>query len=223
MKHPFRRFLFSFLLIHFIVSCSKNTEPAPSDSPTNFHGIPPQGTGGDSLLNMKKNRWSAPVSYTGMAIADIINLPNDRLTLAGTEDRIKWSSATASQAAVSEAKAVSVTGYLNYAREEGNESCNGDNNSYHDVHLWITDAPGKSDSLAIVAEATPFWKEHFPSWQINEFTSLASAHTQVRISGWIMWDEDHPEQIGVSRASLWEIHPMTKFEYYSGGVWQVLQ
>jgi hypothetical protein len=173
------------------------------------------------LLNIKKNRWSPPQNYTDMAISDIINFPHDILDSIGSEYRDQWSSAAISQAAASEAKAVRVTGYLINVREEGNESCNGNDSAYHDFHLWIADSSGKSESGSIIAEAIPYWQSQFPGWLVAKFESLK--YTQVRISGWIMWDEDHPEQLGSSRISLWEIHPMTKFEYFSNGSWQTLQ
>ena len=113
-------------------------------------------------------------------------------------------------------------GYFIFAREEGKESCNGDDTNYVDFHLWIADSPSKVESGSLIAEATPYWKEQFSKWQIKPFDSLAFRNSQVRISGWIMWDEDHPEQLGKSRASLWEIHPMTKFEYFDGGTWKEL-
>ena len=155
--------------------------PAP---PTNFHGIPPQGIGGDSLLNIEKNRWYAPQNYTDMTIADIINLPHDSLTAMGAKDRYKWSTEASSQAAASEARSVRITGYFINTREEGKESCNGNDSSYHDFHLWIADSTGKGESGSVIAEATPFWKEQFPKWQLKTLDSLASSHTQVRISGW---------------------------------------
>jgi hypothetical protein len=32
--------------------------------------------------------------------------------------------------------------------------------------------------------------------------------TEVRIRGWLMLDQEHPEQIGKTRGTLWEIHPI---------------
>jgi hypothetical protein len=221
IKHIALKFLFLFCTAALITSCgTKNTEPTGNTLPTNFHGIPPGGTGGDSLLNMKKNRWSAPQNYSDISISDFINLPHDILSAIGSEERYKWIPAASAQAETSEAKSVRITGYLISVKEEGNESCNGNDSNYHDFHLWIADSSGKIKSQSIIAEATPFWKEQFPKWQLTMFESLD--HTKVRISGWIMWDEDHPKQLGSSRTSLWEIHPITKFEYYSDGNWQVL-
>jgi hypothetical protein len=223
MKYLSLKFFIALLVAFSFASCTKNTEPVLISPPTNFHGIPPQGIGGDSLLNIKKNRWYAPQNYTDMSIADIMNLPHDSLSSMEARDRKNWTPGAALQAASGEAIGVRTTGYFIYARKEGKESCNGDDTNYVDFHLWIADSFVKVEDGSLIAEAIPYWKEQFPKWMIDTFQTMAFRNVQVRISGWIMWDEDHPEQLGKSRASLWEIHPITKFEYYSNGSWQTLQ
>jgi hypothetical protein len=222
MKPHLQKIFFLCCISAFFVSCHTQTETTTTP-PTSFHGIPPQGIGGDSLLNIQKNRWVASPNFADVSLSDIINLPHDVLSGVGSEERYKWSSAASAQAAGSESKGVRFTGYLINVREEGNESCNGNDSNYHDFHLWIADSSGKNESGSIVAEATPFWKEQFPGWLLTKFENLKSQNIQVRVSGWIMWDEDHPTDIGSSRASLWEVHPMTKFEYLSKGTWETLQ
>ena len=223
MKFPTFKFLLYFCLGIAFTSCGKkNTEPPVNTVPSDFHGIPPEGIGGDSSLNLKKNRWVAPQAYNDMTVADIIALPNDKLLAMGSENRYAWTSAAAAQAAAGEAKSVSVTGYIAGVKEEGPEACNGSSGIYDDFHIWITGSPGLDKSNGIIAEAIPYWKERFPAWQLAAFEKLASENAQVRVSGWILWDEDHPEELGKSRASLWEVHPLTKFEVFSGGSWQEL-
>jgi len=39
----------------------------------------------------------------------------------------------------------------------------------------------------------------------------------VRISGWLMLDPDHRNHLGTFRSTLWELHPITKFEVYTEG------
>jgi hypothetical protein len=222
MRKSLRKLFYLLSFGALIVSCHTQNTETPATAPIDFHGIPPQGFGGDSLLNMEKNRWVAPANYSTMTVADIIMLPNDLLTAIGSKERYTWSSAATNQAAASESKSVVVTGYIYAAKESSNETCNGNNDNYHDFHIWITGSPGEDKSKAIITEATPFWREQFSGWQLATFEELAMQNAQVRISGRIMWDEDHPEEIGSSRASLWEVHPLTKFEYYSGGSWHTL-
>jgi hypothetical protein len=37
------------------------------------------------------------------------------------------------------------------------------------------------------------------------------------MTGWLMFDTDHPDQIGKTRGGRWEIHPITTIEVFSGG------
>jgi hypothetical protein len=215
--------LTAILLAICLVSCSKNTEePAAKTSPSDFHGIPPGGIGGDSIHNTLKNRWYIPKIYDDVSISGIMNFPHTHLDSMGSKDRKNWTSSSLNEAAVSEMLGVRTTGFLIASKEEGPESCNGNSPLYVDFHLWIADSAGKNKAQALIAEATPYWKEQFPKWVINTFDSLAIKKVPVRISGWIMWDEDHPDDLGKFRGSLWEIHPMTKFEVYDAGNWHEL-
>ena len=42
---------------------------------------------------------------------------------------------------------------------------------------------------------------------------------RVRISGWMMLDPEHPDQVGKTRGSIWEIHPIMKIEVNQNGSW----
>jgi hypothetical protein len=48
-------------------------------------------------------------------------------------------------------------------------------------------------------------------------TKLAWQYARIRITGWHLYDQEHPEQIGKFRATLWEIHPIMKIEFFMGG------
>jgi hypothetical protein len=37
-----------------------------------------------------------------------------------------------------------------------------------------------------------------------------------------MFDPDHPTHLGFFRATLWEIHPITKIEVQQSGIWKSL-
>jgi len=139
------------------------------------------------------------------------------------EHRRRWSSGAEQQAAASEDRGVQVTGYIARVKEEGSEACNGKSDIYHDFHIWVTDSPGEDKSTGIIVEAIPFWKEQFPEWQFNTFDKLAYEHAKVRVSGWILWDQEHVDEVGKSRGSCWEVHPITKFEVFSNGEWKELQ
>src|SRR5579872_3059885 len=125
MKPLFRRVFFLFSAGLVLASChTQNTETPSVSAPKDFHGIPPQGTGGDSLLNIQKNRWVAPQYFTDVTVPDMINFPHDLLTAMGSEERYKWTPAAAAQAAGSESRGVRLSGYIIAAKEAGNETCN---------------------------------------------------------------------------------------------------
>ncbi len=206
-------------------SGANKTRPVPvlGHAPDDFHGIPPEGIGGDADLNREKNRWAAPAQVSEMSVAQIIAFPHDELSAMGKESRSRWPQAAMDQASAYEDRGVQVTGYLAHAKESGAEACNGKSDIYHDFHIWLTESPGEDKRNGIVVEAIPYWKEQFPSWQLSTFEQLASENAKVRVSGWILWDEEHGDEVGKSRGSLWEVHPITKFEVLSGGKWEELK
>jgi hypothetical protein len=48
---------------------------------------------------------------------------------------------------------------------------------------------------------------------------LVDSQTEVRISGWLMYDSEHVNVIGTQRATVWEVHPITKIEVQKDGQW----
>jgi len=62
----------------------------------------------------------------------------------------------------------------------------------------------------------------YPGWTKAKLTALATSKSRVRVSGWILMDPEHPDQVGKTRATLWEIHPIVKIEVFSGGKWREL-
>lgn len=184
-----------------------------------FHGIPPEGTGGDPLLNRQKNRSQTPLDLRPYSIDEIQLLPHDALEEAGSKNRSGWGFLPTEQARRYEALGVQVEGYLIRAKRSGVESCNGYNDSLRDFHLWLAGQPAARTSEAIIAEITPRFAEVHSDWTINTFTDLARKKAKVRVSGWLLWDEEHPSEVGKSRASQWEIHPVTEVEVFTHGKW----
>ena len=45
---------------------------------------------------------------------------------------------------------------------------------------------------------------------------------RVRISGWLMLDPEHPDQVGKTRGTIWEIHPIMQIEVNQNGQWTPL-
>ena len=193
-----------------------------STAPKSFHGFTRDGIGGDPLLNDQKNRWTAPTALLQLSVSQIMALPHSELSSMGKEDRKKWTATAIAQADASESHGVQVVGYLAKAKESGSEACNGKSDALHDFHIWITESPGENKNQGIIIEATPYWKEQFPAWTLQAFEKLALNNAKVRILGWLLWDDEHADEVGKSRGSLWEVHPFTKFEVEIGGSWKEL-
>jgi hypothetical protein len=83
--------------------------------------------------------------------------------------------------------------------------------------------PNSRKKSCVVVEATPRWQEANDSWDQTHFDDLALHKTPVRITGWLMYDQDHGSEVGKSRASLWEIHPITKIEVKKNGSFEELE
>ncbi len=183
-----------------------------------FHSCPPQGDGGDPVLNENKNRIDSG-NYQPTAVSSILNLPVPQDTVKAAH--ANWSASSAAQVAQYEGTPVVLEGYLAGARQEGPETPNCHSTTDEDFHIWLLGQPGgMSDrASAVVVEATPRVRVNHPGWTVNALEAIASAGTRVRISGWLMLDPEHPEQLQNTRGTLWEVHPIMKIEEQSGGGW----
>jgi hypothetical protein len=181
-------------------------------APDVLGGIPREGKGGDPELNLEKNRIDVPSKFEEYTPAEILALGHALLDRQGREHRAKWDSDAKSYLERMEATGVHLTGYLIYAKESGPESCNGYIDSLRDYHIWVGDSPDAPKSASVVVEVTPRWKVVHPEWRLHYIEQLAKSHAKVRVSGWLMWDEEHPDEVGKSRGSQWEVHPVTGFE-----------
>src|SRR5206468_12276007 len=91
-----------------------------------------------------------------------------------------------------------------------------------EYHAWLVDDPAKGRPQSTVAEVTPRVRALHPRWSISYLNPLVQGHVKVRISGWLMMDQEHPEQIGQYRATLWELHPIMGLEVWQNGAWTPL-
>ncbi len=139
----------------------------------------------------------------------------------GNHDRASWTQAARNAVAPKEKKYTTITGYMVQARDEGPEGCNCGGLAGKDTHTWIVAHVGDLRAAkSVVAEVSPRMKGGHPNWKRSGFTPLINNHTKLRITGWLMWDQEHNSQVGHSRGSSWEIHPIHKIEYESSpGVW----
>jgi hypothetical protein len=110
-----------------------------------------------------------------------------------------------------------------------------------DWHMALVADPSEHEARAVVVEPTPRTKRHNVGWTPARAQALAVRRTpssprneagaaRVRVTGFLMLDPVHPSHIrgqcaanctGKSfyRATLWEVHPVTRIEVLRDGVW----
>lgn len=190
------------------------TKPKPVTG--TYQGCPPTGDGGDGQLNILKNRTDT-AQWNPVAISSILNLQWPRSI--DMKKRASWSQADAAEIARSEGTPVQIEGWLAGAKQEGPESPNCHAADDVDNHLWVVDNPSKDRSNAVVAEITPRIRATHPGWAFERVSPLVDGRTKVRISGWLLMDQEHPDQVGKTRGTIWEIHPIMNFEVQRGNSW----
>ena len=205
MRHtPMRRRMasLSFALLVTLsapMAWSSNTPVAGS-----FHGCAPGGNPAQTT-NALKNRASQVAAPTQSTIAELSALPT-----------------TGPMVATLRSQGVFVEGFLVAAKQEGKESCNCGDATLHDFHVWLADQSGQTKQAAAVVEVTPRWRAANPGWKLATLQHLISQKAKVRLTGWRYLDPNHQNQVGLTRASRWEIHPITKFEVFNAGSWTEL-
>lgn len=190
--------------------------PVP-ESP-GFEGCPGDGDGGDRDLNRLKNRVDT-AAWVPTPFASIVDLGWPPGVVR--RSRVAWSRSDARRVAASEGVPVVVEGYFVGAKVEGPEAtnCHGAESKFRDWHLWLAPSPGKDRRHSIVVETTPVIRARHPEWKLGTIHRLVRDSTLVRVSGWLMLDPEHPDQLGKTRGTLWEIHPVMRIEVRRGGRW----
>jgi hypothetical protein len=215
----------------------------PASSP-----CPNEGDGGDTTLNVLKNRFVAPSPGD---IVPTLTTPANMIALDKkiSPDELKshqgdWPNNSAASAAKSlENQAATIEGYLIDIKQEieppknpggqGGESCNCHRyKTLFDYHIYVADQPGVRKNQTVVVEMTPRWRSANPSWGTadNDYSGYdvisGLKNQRVRVTGWLLFDEDHKAQAKPGRewyrATVWELHPITTFEYQKDGVWTAL-
>src|SRR6266404_3185425 len=231
MRIPKTQFI--FLSLSFSISVyAQHPVPSPAVKPVpqfeNPSFCPAEGktssTHNDPVLNKAKNRIDAAVSYTQVDFDALENLQKPNIAQVGRKLRSTWSQADRNLVAKFEGVPVFVEGFLVLtnvngqmvgAKPEGAELCNCQmiEDDHIDFHLWLVKdqtnvgSPSVAKPNSIVVEITPRVRKNHPNWTVEKLTGIANNHTLVRVSGWLTFDQEHPEQIGHQRHNLWEIHP----------------
>src|SRR5262249_39984018 len=149
-------------------------------------------------LNSNKNRTDVPgdSDYVDIAWDDLKGLPSNRKNdFVGAPVR--------------------VVGFLSHRVKVENDG-SGESTNCHllgdnevDWHIYFTKVSAQPISQAIIIETTPRTRPQH-SWTTDMLSPLVDSQARVRISGWLMYDSEHVNVIGTQRATVWEVHPITR-------------
>jgi len=168
---------------------------------------PVGGRGGDEILSAMKNRTDVPRKTTSRTIGELIK----RRDIVPHINRKRWREVKIAN----EGTGVVIVGSFLGVKREGPESANCGSVDDRDYHLWLADFVNDAKSASMVVEITPRLRKM--TWTINALRRLVRRGDRVRITGWLLYDQEH--EIDQSRGTLWEIHPVTKIEIYVGHEW----
>ena len=192
-------------------------KPPPRDSA--FDGCGDAGSQPDYALNRLKNRVDSG-TYLPVSWKLIARLPWPRRV--GHRFRHQWTEGETKQVKRFEGVAVEVEGYLVAYKLEIPEppNCYSRGEKFRDFHLWLAEREHDVESNSIVVEVTPRIRVSHPKWDEERLAALVATQARVRIRGWLMLDQMHPENVGRNRATLWEVHPITHIDWRSSrGKW----
>jgi len=234
--HPYRTA--SALVLLLLLPHWSSADPAeeqaikqaekPSPVVQTFHNCPARGRGDDEDLNFLKNRVDVPSSYLEVSFTTVRALkapiPTHR------KDRANWREVDTAFVKELEGAPLTVVGFLAGVRLEGPESTNCGETAANrrDFHVWLVGARAQRTPnsqlydrrRAVVIQVSPRLREQHTQWTTTSLGQLVGTNTQVRISGWLMLDQEHPEQIGKTRGTLWEVHPITRIEVKDANGWR---
>ena len=185
-------------------------KPAPVDSA--FGDCGAEGSRPDKALNRLKNRVDEG-DYLAVPWTVVARLPWPRAV--GYRPRSTWARSERRAVARYEGAAVQVAGWLDGLKLEVPEppNCYARAAADRDYHLWLTRTATDARKRSIVVEITPRVRARHAGWTDERLTALVDARVPVRVSGWLMLDQYHPELVGGNRATLWEVHPVMQLEW----------
>jgi hypothetical protein len=204
-----------FPLSHFSRTGTELLEraPKPASIDSEFEGCGPAGSQPDYVLNRRKNRIDSTATYLAIPWRMLAELPWPRST--GYRFRNQWTSSERDATARYEGVAIQVDGYLAGYRLEVPEppNCYSNVARHKDYHMWLSETPHQKKKHGIVVEITPRLRAVHPEWTESRLATLMHEQRRIRVSGWLMLDEMHPENVEGNRITLWEIHPITRIEW----------
>ena len=225
---------------HFVPSCPDPAFPSADPTPIDSEcGLPGVGNTADKAQNEQKNNFCATGASRAISISDLVELQKEVEDGGAVNFGSSFNSHPLSKipgaakdraplVALGEGTRVTLIGFVAGDAGEGPETVNcslGTKSKkdapLHDIHVSIVDDPNVTDKCTgVVAEMIP---HHRPdAWTPNILAQVKTSKRQVRVTGNLMFDSSHTPCINGAalsgdplRASLWEVHPIYKFEVCS--------
>jgi len=196
-------------------------EQAPKPAPVvaAFGDCGASGSQPDYALNRRKNRLDS-AQYIPVAWRTLARLPWPRRV--GYRFRNQWTSGETRDVARYEGAALEVEGYVGDYKLEFPEppNCYSTEASTRDFHVWLTENAHQGKRESVVVEITPRIRVAHSGWTEERLAALVETQARVRIRGWLMLDQMHPESMPFFRFTLWEIHPIMEIDWRSSrGTW----
>lgn len=164
-----------------------------------------------SFLIEQKNRVAIPSHYEPLTFAEFLALPS----LPAEYTASDWGLVRAHTQ-----RSVSIEGYIAEVIPAMDGATYGRPPEEGDVHLHLRETrqpgcfPRGPRGKQLVAEVTPHFQPPKTGWSYDALLGLCQRQVRVRLSGWLLHDYQHVQDVGVWRASAWEIHPVTKIEVW---------
>jgi len=178
-------------------------------------GADGSGATRDKETNRRKNRTDVPTAYHPVTWKAIREL---KAPEKAPKSREKFSAEQLAMIAPFEGAAVQTVGYIVAIKPQASnsESCNC---GWHgeratDWHIALVEHVGDGEKTSIVMEPTPRLKKRHLKWTKAMLSPWLNRDQPVRISGWLLFDPQHTNHLNKYRATLWEIHPITKIEVW---------
>ncbi len=191
--------------------------PHPTPGAQTFQNCPPQGQGGDPALNTLYNRQddTPPGGYRVTDISTLMTLPTTPQVEG--KDRSTWPSTDAKRVALYEGSAVRMTGWVVATHKGGPTAANCGSDANRDWYLWIGTGAGDAPQTTMVVVVTPRMQASRPGW--TDYTMRRLVGQVVRVSGWLVYDQEPPAFVVNDRATSWEIQPVMHLETLYQNQW----
>ena len=227
----------------FTQTCSHPSFPAATGDPIDTECVltgSATAISAEGKQNKQKNNFCAlPPASPAITVAQMVDLQkqvqmNPAINFGGSAHPLSSAKGPTTDRTplgdLGEGKQRVLEGYIFIARQEGKESVNCETTppnvpASHDIHISIVGDVSQvhgNECDSVVAEMSP---HHRPtSWSAQNLQAVANKHLRVRVTGQLFFDsshspcvDEHPEPGDPHRASLWEIHPIYKFEVCPSG------